>query len=256
VYLVQDRHSDERHVLKVFHKPWPKAQVRGLQTYTDGVAVGDCAGLSAIELIQDSNHILGVLYPYQRLRYLNRRLLWTVDQIGQALLGSYCRMQAYLASQHNLGLWDVSADNFMVDVDGQFWLTDYGYGIARFDDEYHLARGSFEYGFVMLVLSIYGTNIRQIRQLTPGYSYDSQCLYCTELANVASRHVWIQTIANQLRNQCASVFLDSEFYRQLGEQLPRRIAHPRLVIPASELISSVARLRISLRRRLWGEPKP
>ena len=252
VYLVQDRDSDQRCILKVFHNPWPKAQVRALQRYAVSVAEDSCAGLSSIELIQDSDHILAVAYPYRRLRYLNRRLLYWVDQIGQALLGSFCRMQAYLISRHNMALWDVSADNFMVDANGQYWLTDYGYGIAALDNEYHLDRGMFEYGFVMLVLSISGTNIRLVRQPTPGYSYNSHCLYCTELGAVDSHPAWIGTIANQLRDQRASVFLDSEFYRRLGEQLPLRVAYPGLVIPTSELITSVARLRIMLRKRVCG----
>ncbi|NIV39178.1 MAG: hypothetical protein GWN58_60100, partial [Anaerolineae bacterium] len=94
----------------------------------------------SIELIEDSDHVLAVAYPYRRLRYLNRRLLYWIDQIGQALFGAFCRMQAYLVSQHNMALWDVSADNFMVDASGQFWLTDYGYGIARLDNRRYLDR--------------------------------------------------------------------------------------------------------------------
>jgi len=250
VYLVRDTYSEQRYVLKVFHKPWPKAEVRALQKYAISVSEDSVVGLSSIELVQDSDHILGVAYPYQRLRHLNRRLLRWVDQLGQALLGSYCRMQAYLMSQHNMALWDVSADNFMVDGNGQFWLTDYGYGIAELDNEYHLDRSSFEYGFVMLILSISGTNIRLIRQPTPGYSYDGHCQYCTELTAVASHRAWIRAIADQLRAQRASTFLDSAFYRQLGEQLPRQVAYPVLVLPASELMSSVARLRIRLRKQL------
>jgi hypothetical protein len=250
VYLVRDTYSDQKYVLKVYHNPWPKDQVRALQRYAIGVTEDSCAGLSPIELVQDSDHVLAVAYPYRRLRHLNRRLLWTVDQIGRALLGSYCRMQAYLVSRHNLALWDVPAENFMVDANGQFWLTDYGDGIAQLDGVRHLDCGSIEYGFVMLLLSISGINIRLIRQPTPGYSYDGRCLYCTELAAVASRRVWIRAIADQLRDQSASVFLDPGFYRQLGEQLPHRLAHPEFVIPTSELITSIARLRILLRRRL------
>jgi hypothetical protein len=144
----------------------------------------------------------------------------------------------------------------MVDVNGQFWFTDYGYGMARLDNRRHLNRGSFEYGFVMLVLSIFGVNIRLVREQEPGYSYDGPWLYCTELEAVTSGHTWITAIVDQLRDQPASVFLDAEFYRQLGEQLPDLVAYPGLVIPVSEFLTSIARIRIAVRKRLAAKPTP
>lgn len=250
VYLVQDRQTEESKVLKIFHRPVPKVWHAGLQAYARGVLDGDCPGLSPVNLVQDSGQILGLLYPYRRAYELNRRILWSFDQIGQALVGSYCRMQYYLMTQHNLGLWDVSTDNFRLDKYGQFWFIDFGCGVASLDNPVCADRGLFEYGFVMLLLSIYDVNLRISRPHTTGYEYAESSSYCAELTGLASRRDWINPILNRVSDKGYAVFVEPEFYRQIGDQFPRRVAWPLTVMVANSFITSLARLRIILRRKL------
>lgn len=250
VFLVRDTQTGELNALKIFDPPIPGVWHTGLEAYALGVPDGDCPGLFPIDLIKDSGKIIGSVYPYRHLHKLNRRLVWSVDQIGQALLSSYCQMQRYLMTQHNLALWDVSTDNFGLDTHGQFWFFDFGRGVAALDNPVCADRGLFEYGFVMLLLSIYDINVRVLRPHAAGYSDGASYRYSMQLANLPSHRDWVKPITRQLRAAQPSDFLNPQFYREIGSTLPRRVAYPGLLIPASQVISSLARVRIRLRQVL------
>lgn len=247
VYVVRDEVTEARRVLKVLHRPLPEVWSAGLRSYARGVLSGDCDGLAPIDLIRDSGKVVGLVYDYQWSYQPNRRILWSCGQVGQSLVGAYCGMQYHLMSRHNVGLWDVSADNFRLDKRGQFWFVDFGYGVAKLDNPICAERGLFEYGFVMLLLSIYGLNLRTVRPHTTGYTYEDSHRYCTTLAELASRGDWVRLIWDTVRCETGAVFLDPRFYRVVGDQLPRRVARPMVVMVASELITGIARFRLALR---------
>lgn len=247
VYLLHDGQTEEQKVLKLFHRPRPKSLAEGLLVYAAGVGTDDCAGLFPARLVQNADHVLGVIYPYRRLYSLNRRLRQQVDQIGQALIGAYCQMQWYLMEQHAIGLWDVGVGNFMLDRHGQFWFVDFGYGISPLDNMQCADQGKFEYGFVMLVLSIYGINLKLIRREITGYSYADPCIYCTELNDLAIEHDWIDSIVGEVRGRAASLFLDPQFYARICADLPGQVPWPRAMIAASRCATGLARFRMALR---------
>ena len=248
VYLIQDKRTRDKKILKVFHQPLPDIWAKDLRFYADNVAEAGAIGLSPIELVLDSSEVIGLLYPYQRLYQLNRRILWSVDQIGQSLVGSYCRMQCYLMKKYHMGLWDVSANNFGLDRFGQYWFIDFGYGLASLENPVCLDRGLFEYGFVMLLLSIYDINLREIIPHAKGYSCLDTCIYSRELDNLVSRCDWAEPILNEIHDHRENIFLDPDFYCRIGRQLSCRVRYPVPCIIASEFMSGLARLRIALWR--------
>ena len=247
VYLVKDRAEARRLVLKVFHEPRPRAWVPGLEIYANSVAPNDC-GLPVIRLLQDSDQIIGIQYPFVQLYQIHPRVLRLSERVAQALFGAYCRMQSYLMSEFGIGLWDVMVDHFMIAKGGQCHYVDFGYGVQTINQPRCLEQGLLGYGFSMLLLSIHGKNIRLVVPTSKDYSYDKPCIYCMnkELDAVAAQHSWAREVLFEVRGHKASIFHDPEFYRRLGERFPGRIPVPPLIIWASRFLFRLGKIRAKL----------
>lgn len=260
IYLVADADADRKFVAKVFHLPRPKQECRSLQTYADRV-MGEYPGLPKLELLEDQDSIHGIAYQYRPLHEVHYRLWDSVDQLAQALVGSYCRMQSHLISTASIAICDPYIRNFLLAPDGRFHWVDFGWGISTIDHPRNLDYGRFGYGCAGFLLSIYGIEIKPAVILTPGYSHAQPCRYCMDprLDALAARHSWLHQVLDDVRHQPAAAFLEAEFYRRLGAQLPDRVTAPGAVIVASELLRTGGRSWSLLRhmiRAVRSTPEP
>ena len=201
VYLVEDRATSQRWVWKSYHDPVPAAWLPGLAAYQGSVLAPDCPGLPPITLVQHQDKVLGVRYPYVALYRVHRRILRSIGQVGQALVGAYCQMQHYLMSRHRLSLYDADPVNFMLARDGQFYWTDFGYGVAALDHPSYMKCGLLEYGFATLLLGIHDVNFKLLAQPLESYTYHGPCAYLMNpaLDDIASKHPWVRKILEAAR---------------------------------------------------------
>lgn len=125
-FLVEDKTTAKRWVWKSFHSPLPRAQLRSLEIYESGMLTGDCPGLPPIELVRDQDWVFAVRYPYTPVYHVHWRLLRSLAQVGQALVGAFCQMQHHLISRHDIAVWDADPMNFVLARDGHFHWTDFG----------------------------------------------------------------------------------------------------------------------------------
>jgi hypothetical protein len=235
--LVRDRFTGEKKVLKIYHEPIPCTKpAAGLISYANQVPANKY-GLFPIKLIYNSDHIIGLEYLYSRLYHIHYRWFKYSSHVAQTLLGAYCRMQSYLISYHKLGLVDADAqaNNFLLDKNGAFHFIDYGPHIKLINHAWSLERGLFGYSFVTLLLGIFHINIKSEMLYTEKYSYAEPCIYCMnkKLDEIANKNDWVKQILSEVRNNNASILIDPEFYRRLGERLPDSILFPKLVIGTS-----------------------
>lgn len=241
VYLVRDRSSGRRLVLKIFHEPLASD---GLRLYAERVEPNEY-GLYPVTLFQESDRILALAYPFVKLYYVNHKICSLSSYTAKALLGQFCFMQWYLMSHHGVGMKDVRRGNYLLAPDGQFHYIDYGKSILSVTDPQALAEGFLGYGFANLLLDLYSIDLHREMPYSSTYSYDRPCIYnmCEALDVVAAKHRWVRDILSEVRSQNASIFLDPEFYRRLGMSLPRRVCLPRLIILTSTLIRNLGRVR-------------
>jgi len=247
VYLVEDKERLRKLVLKVFHKPYPRDWVPGLIIYADNIIAND-NGLPVITLLQSSDKIVGVQYPYVQLHSLHWRILNLSEQVAQSAFGAYCRMQSYLISEYGLVLPDTPLCHFMVAKDGQWHYLDFGVKVRTMSDPMIPKYGLLGYGFAALLLSIYNKTLHHLMLPVEGYSYDEPCIYCMNewLDAVAIQHSWVQEILSEVRSHKPSIFHDPEFYRHLSERLPSRVPLPSLVLSISKFLFWVRKLRHKL----------
>jgi hypothetical protein len=207
-------------------------------------------GLTSIQLLVNADRIEGVCYPWIPLYPIHHRVLAASDRMRQSIIGAFCRMQHYLMSQLRIGLWDVNADHFLLDRHGSWHYIDFGWGISPLNHPRFLDHGFFGYAFAMLLLSLYGVNIKLILSPSPGYQYDQPCVYwmLKELSILGNDHVWIQDLVSEVRHHPASIFLAPEFYQQLGRDLPDYVVLPSAAISASLLLHRVGLLRKIIKR--------
>ena len=250
VYLVEEPATSRRWVLKCFHSPFAASRLRALQIYQSGVSAHDCPGLPAIELVQDRDWIVGVRYGYVALHHVHWRVLRSVGQVGQALVGTYCHMQHHLISKHGIAIWDADPVNFLLARDGHFHWTDFGKGMEVAARPTGTSLGGFEYGFVTLLLGIHGINFKLLADYSDAYTYAGPCTYFMHpaLDEVARKHRWVREIVEAVRSQRATAFLEPEFYQQIGAQLPTRVRAPTAVLGMSALLSTGGQLRARLRK--------
>jgi hypothetical protein len=241
VYLVRDRATGRKLVLKIFHS---SIASDGLKRYADGVRANEY-GLSPITLLQEPGGIVALQYPFVRLHYVNYRLCTLSSYTAKSLFGQFCLMQWYLMSHHGIGLADPRRSNCLLASDGRFHYVDYGQNVFSLTDSRALAKGFLGYGFAMLLLDMYNINLAWEMPYSSGYSYDRACVYsmCEALDTVAAKHNWVREILSQVRSQDASNFLDPEFYRRLGMSLPRRVRSPQIIILASEFLGALSSVR-------------
>ncbi len=239
VYLVRDRASGRKLVVKIYHDPFDHEEGiwNGLQQYADRVQENPY-GLYPIQVKHKSGQIIASQYPYEPLYSLPYRFIGLSSQIGRSMLGQFCMMQSYLLSQCGIGITDPVPDNFLLDRHGQFHFTDFGLGIRTIDEPIARTRGLFGYGFAALLLAIHNVNLREKMRSHEDYDYDRPCIYNAYegLDEVAARHPWVQPILEQVRKQKASTLRDPDFYRGLGMTLPQRVEHPQTLITAIQLI--------------------
>jgi hypothetical protein len=249
VYLIEDKATSRRWVLKSFHSPLPAPCLQSLQIYNSGILAGDCPGLPEFELVQDRDSILGVRYPYVALYHVHWRILRSIGQIGKALVGSYCQLQHHLISRLGIAIWDADPVNFMLARDGYFYWIDFGTAMEVVNRPTGESRGGFEYGFATLLLGIHGINFKLLAQYSESYTYAGPCIYFMNAAldDVACRHHWVREIVETVRSQRAAAFLEPEFYRQLGAGLPRRVIAPTAIIASGALLFRAGGLRARLR---------
>jgi hypothetical protein len=257
VYLVEDTGSRLRYVVKLFHRPRSVPESKNLLLYADRVD-GPCIGLPKINLVMDSGQLRGVFYVHRPLYRVHRRLLLGSEHLQKALVGAYCAMQRHLLSRSRMVLWDADAQNFLLDRDGIFHWTDFGWGIAAADHPWNARDGHVGYGFAMLLLSVHGINIKPRVVPQPGYSLAEPCRYCADsrLDALAARHGWLHRVITMARAQPGSAFLSPAFYAELASGLPTRVHAARAVIAASALIAAPGRAkrRVTSRRRKDERP--
>lgn len=247
VYFVEDRERLRKLVLKVFHKPYPRDWVPGLIIYGDNITANDY-GLPAITLLQSSDGIVGVQYPYVKLHSLHWRILNSSEQVAQSVFGAFCRMQSYLISEYGIVMPDTPLCHFMVAKDGRWHYLDFGVKVRTTSDPEILRYGLLGYGLADLLLSIHRKNIRELMLLVEGYSYDEPCIYCMNegLDAIATQHGWVQEILSEVRSHKPSIFHDPEFYRHLSERFPTRVPLPSLVLSISKSLLWVRKVRHKL----------
>jgi hypothetical protein len=245
VYLARDKRDGSNHILKIFHTPMQGTSVDGLRAYSTRIQRND-VGLQHIRLIESAHQVNALHYPFIPLQKVHWRLLTSRMHLGQALFGSYCRMQHYLISQCRVALTDTDVSHFLLAEDGQFHYIDYGFAIKSIDHARYLDEGRLGYGFTMLLLSIYRKNLKLETLPTPGYDYNAPCRYCfsKQLDTVAEEYPWVKEIVSQVRGQNSSIFLDPDFYQRLGSQFPYRVLFPQLVIRTSSVLLYLGELNL------------
>lgn len=244
VYLVEDKESSNKFILKVFHEPHSVDWLPGLPVYAEKIKANDF-GLPEVEVIYSGDEINGVVYPYVQLRSLHWRILNSIKNVAQSVVGSYCDKQYYLMSDHSLALWDPHLSNFMVDETGKWHYSDIGGGICPLDHPWARKHGVIGYGFASLLLSIYNINLHQHVSIVEDYSYDEPCIYCKNewLDAIAMQHEWVHEILSEVVSNKASIFYDPEFYQRLRKYLPNRVPWPSLVLPISKTLTGLGKLR-------------
>jgi len=250
VYLVKDKTTSHRWVLKSFHSPLSASQQQALRRYESGIVGEDCPGLPVVRLVCDEDWIHGVRYRHIPLYKVHWRLLRSIDHLGQALVGSYCRMQHHLISQHGIAIWDASLTNFMLARNGHFYWIDFGKGMEVAEHlPPGLSLGGFEYGLARLLLGIHGIYFRSIASYSESHTYDGPCSYFMHPAfdTIAEKCAWTRALVEMVRCQQASAFLQAEFYQRLGMRLPTRVSMPTAVIAGSTLLFMLSELRVRLR---------
>ncbi|MBX2998550.1 MAG: hypothetical protein KF893_08585 [Caldilineaceae bacterium] len=244
VYLVRDKESGSKHILKIFHSPIQGTSANGLRAYAAKIRENE-VGLPVISLIGSDNQVDALHYPYFPLYNVHWRLLSSFEKIGQILFGAYCHMQHYLMSHCGIGLSDTDVGHFLLSEQGQFHFVDYGFAIKSINHTHYLDQGRFGYGFAMLLLSIHQMNLKLETLPTPAYDYNAPCRYSfsRQLDVVAEKHTWVKEILAEVRRQKSSIFLDPLFYKELGERFPHRVLLPQLIIGASNVLSNLRNFR-------------
>lgn len=163
VYLVEDKSTSQRWAWKSFHSPLPASQLEALRRYQSGIADEVCPGLPAIKLVGDQDCVLGVRYRHTDLYKVHSYLLRSIDHLGQAIVGCYCRLQHHLILQHGIAIWDASLKNFILARSGHFHWIDFGPGMEVVEylppDQ---SRGGFSHGFARLLLGVHGVHFKSI----------------------------------------------------------------------------------------------
>ncbi len=230
VYLIQEIDSEQKHVVKVYYQPHERIWSEGLQIYEQKVDAPEL-GLAPITLLGDTGAIQAVRLPYTQLHQIHWRILYYSENTAKAMFRSFCRMQHYLMVKGGICLLDTTTNNLMMDNQGRFHFIDFGWLIRKIDHVRSIEEGRFGYAVAMLLLNIYNRNLKHSILPSRGYSYDEPCVYFSvkPLDDVASKHDWVADILEKVRRNNASTFLRPEFYLELSDGLPDRVAFPRLV---------------------------
>jgi hypothetical protein len=244
VYLVDKEGESGQFVLKIFHELNTVDWIPGLPVYASKIKANDL-GLPEVKIIFRGEKIAGVLYPYVQLNSLHWRILQSNEQVAQSVVGSYCKKQFYLMSQHDLTLYDPALPNLMVDKNGKWHYCDMGGGIGLLDSTYIHERGLLGFGFASLLLSIYNKTLYHLMMPREDYSYDIPCSYCQNewLDTIAAQHGWVKEILSEVCSHKSSIFYDPEFYRQLGDRLPDCVPLPSMILPLSKTFTLLGNIR-------------
>lgn len=249
VFLIMDKVTRDKLVVKRFHEPRPANGSRGLAIYARGVTPNR-VGLAPIQLLVNSDQIEGLYYRWTPLSRIQPRVLAAWDRTRQSMIGAFCRMQYYLMSQLEIGLWDVGEIHFQLDKQGNWHYIDFGWGVTPLNHPECLDFGFYGYGFAMLLLSLFGINIKLILLPSPHYQNDQPCKYwrLNEFDVLAKDHTWVLDLVSEVRHCPASVFLEPGFYHNIGEGFPDHVELPSVAILASRLIRWAGIPRRALRR--------
>jgi len=250
VFQVQDPVSGGMTVLKVFHEPWPFDMAEGLRLYRDRVREYRF-GLEPLTLYEEGSQILALEYPYTPIYPLHWRLLAANEPLAQAMFGAYCQAQAHVMSVYGLGLADTIAEHFFLDQTGEFHFIDYGIHIERVDADYVREQGIFGYAFAMMLVSLYGENLKEDASPAPGYRNDLPCVYCQNdlLDEVAHRRPWVSELVQRVRGESAELFYRPEFYKELAGRFYRPVARPRWQIGLSQGLFTLGKIKQKVVRR-------
>jgi len=244
VYLIRDDVTRTRLVVKRFHEPRRCDGAVGLAAYASGVTP-NALGLPCVHLLVNANHIEGLYYSWTPLFAMHPRVLAASDRLRQSIIGAFCRMQHHLMSQLGIGLWDVNADHFLLDRRGVWHYVDFGWGVTLVGRPRVVDQGYYGYAFAMLLLSLYGINIKLIHLPSPGYQYDRPSAYwqlgCFD--KLSKEHTWVLGLVSKARHCPASIFREPEFYQEVGDILPHRAALPLVATSASLLLRQAGKLR-------------
>ena len=244
VYLVEDKETFNKLVLKIFHEPHTSDWFPGLEIYAEKICANDF-GLPEVKLFINRREIIGLVHPYVKLSSLHWRILNSNEKVAQSIIGSYCRKQAYLMSEHGLAIFDSVLPHFRVDKNGMWHFVDIGAGIRYVNDSWAQKHGLIGYGFASLIMGIYNKEIHLLMAPVENYSLDDTCVYCKNewLDAIARQHKWVHEILSEVHSNEASIFYDPEFYQRLSEYLPNRVPWPSMVLPVSKTLFGLGKLR-------------
>lgn len=250
VFQVKDPVSGGMTVLKVFHEPWPFDMAEGLRLYRDRVKEYRY-GLEPLTLYEAGTQIFALEYPYTPVYPLHWRLVAANESLAQAMFGAYCQAQAHVMSVYGLGLADTIAEHFFLDETGEFHFIDYGIHIERVDADYVREQGIFGYAFAMMLVSLYGENLKDDVTPAPGYRNDLPCAYCQAdlLDQVSAPRPWVRELLKRVRSEPAELFYRPEFYQELAARFYRPVAHPRLQILLSKGLFALGKIKQKVARR-------
>jgi len=244
VYLIRDDVDRTKLVVKRFREPRRYDGAVGLSVYASGMTP-NAIGLPCVRLLINANYIEGLYYSWTPLFPVHPRVLAASDRLRQSIIGAFCRMQHHLMSGLGIGLWDVSAHHFLLDRRGVWHYVDFGWGVTLVGRPRVVGQGYYGYAFAMLLLSLYDINIKLIHRPLPGYQYDRPCVYwqleCFD--TLSKEHTWVRDLVLKARHCPASIFLEPEFYQEVGQVLPHRAALPLVATSASLLLHQAGKLR-------------
>lgn len=244
VYLVKDQGRSKEFVLKVFHEPHPCDYLSGLPIYANRIRKND-VGLPEITLIYHDENIIGLVYPYVPLELIHWRIMERNEQVAKSIIGSYCKKNYFLMTNHGLVIYDPPMPNFLVDRMGLWNYIDIGGGIGLTDSAYIKKHGLLGYGFASLIMSIYNKTLYHLMMPQEDYSYEIPCVYCQNewLEDIARKHVWVREILSEVLTQNALIFYEPEFYYRIGERLPDHIPLPSLILPINKTLFWAGKIR-------------
>jgi serine/threonine protein kinase len=230
VYLIQHRASEEKYVIKVYYEPHERVWSEGLLIYEQKVNAPEL-GLPQVTLLGNDEVITAIKYSHTPLHKIHWRILNGFEGVAKSLFKAFCKMQHYLMSHCGICLLDPTADNFMMDRQGRFHFIDFGWLIKKTNHLRSIEEGKFGYAVAMLLLEIHHKNIKHTILPSTGYSYDEPCIYFNikSMSEIAEKHMWVKDVVEKIRCSNGHAFLHPEFYLELSDGLPDRVALPWLV---------------------------
>lgn len=194
--------------------------------------------LYRFEPVEVDGWVVGIKYRYQYLLPIGWHGLKT-QSMRRAMLAAFFRSQAYLLKTFALCLSDVWATRqFMLSMDGHPRYVDYGTTIIPVDD----FRCREDHWEMMAAVELLFSVFEPEREALLSGMHAEQALRCAATLDPMVRRLrFVREILQRLEAGRWDAFLDADFYRYLGENLPPTAGFlPRLAGGANVLRQRVS----------------